>query len=64
MEWTMRKFFVNVQAEDINAKYKIDQSGSMFQYSYLLNRLKDIHVVLYNGDWDAVVPFGDTLKNL
>lgn len=31
---------------------------------YLFTRLDDIQVVLYNGDWDGVVPFGDTLKNL
>lgn len=42
----------------------IDQSGSMFQYTYLLTRLNDIHLVLYNGDWDAVVPYVDTIKNL
>lgn len=32
--------------------------------SYLLSRLDDIHMVLYNGDWDGVVPFTDTIKNL
>jgi len=42
----------------------IDQSGSTFQLQYLFNRLNDIHIVLYNGDWDAVVPFVDTLNNL
>ena len=42
----------------------IDQSGSLFQMQYLLTRLDTIHLVLYNGDWDAVVPFGDTIKNL
>jgi hypothetical protein len=29
-----------------------------------LNKLSDYHIVLYNGDWDDVVPFTDTLKNL
>lgn len=45
-------------------RYTIDQSGSTFQLQYLINRLSDIHLVLYNGDWDAVVPFVDTLNNL
>lgn len=63
MEWALCNFFF-IQAEDINAKYLIDQSGSMFQYTYLLTRLNDIHLVLYNGDWDAVVPYVDTIKNL
>lgn len=65
MEWTMCNIlYYIVQAEDINAKYTIDQSGSTYQLSYLLNRLSDIHLVFYNGDWDAVVPYLDTLKNL
>lgn len=32
--------------------------------TYLLGRLDDLHLVLYNGDWDGVVPFEDTYKNL
>lgn len=63
MEWPMCKNYL-IQAEDISQKYLIDQSGSTFQYQYLFNRLSDIHIVLYNGDWDAVVPFVDTINNL
>lgn len=48
----------------INANYQIDLSGSVFQLTYLFTRLDSIHMVLYNGDWDAVVPFVDTIKNL
>jgi hypothetical protein len=36
----------------------------MPEYRYLLNKLGDYHVVLYSGDWDDVVPFTDTIKNL
>lgn len=32
--------------------------------AYLMSRLGSIQLVLYNGDWDAVVPFVDTIKNL
>ena len=36
----------------------------MHQYSYLLDRLDKYHVVLFNGDWDSVVPFSDTMQNI
>lgn len=36
----------------------------MHEYRYLLNKLADYHVVLYSGDWDDVVPYTDTIKNL
>lgn len=36
----------------------------MNQYRYLFSRSQDIHIVMYNGDWDSVVPFTDTIKNL
>ena len=26
--------------------------------------MEDIHIILYNGDWDSVVPYTDTRKNL
>lgn len=63
MEWTLRNCLL-IQAEDISAKYQIDISGSTYQLTYLISRLNDIHLVLYNGDWDGVVPFVDTIKNL
>jgi hypothetical protein len=36
----------------------------MSSYRYLLTRTHVLQLVLYNGDWDAVVPFIDTVKNL
>lgn len=35
----------------------------MYQYQHLLGEDK-YHMVLYNGDWDDVVPFTDTIKNM
>ncbi len=35
----------------------------MDQLRYLIFRGK-YRIVLYNGDWDAVVPYVDTLKNI
>jgi hypothetical protein len=46
---------------DIN--YEIEQTGSLDDYRYLLAQ-KKYKIVLYNGDWDAVVPYTDTLKGL
>ena len=51
-------------AEDISQKYKMDIAGSTHQLTYLLTRQDDIHIILYNGDWDGVVPYVDTLKNM
>ncbi len=51
-------------AEDITGKYYINVDGSMREYRYLLNKLGDYHIVLYSGDWDDVVPYTDTQKNL
>jgi hypothetical protein len=38
----------------------------MASYRILLSRLsvKKYQMVLYNGDWDGVVPYHDTVKNL
>lgn len=47
-----------------NITYNIDQKGSMASYRYLLSRISKYHIILYNGDWDDVVPYGDTVKNL
>ncbi len=41
--------------------------GSMASYAYLLSRdvsKKNYQIVLYNGDWDDVVPYLDTLHGL
>ena len=50
-----------------NITYNIDPSGSMGSYRYLLSLIpttRKISIVLYNGNWDAVVPFVDTIKNI
>lgn len=47
-----------------NISYNIDIKGSMTSYRKLLGRSNIYSIVLYNGDWDAVVPYVDTLKNL
>jgi hypothetical protein len=36
----------------------------MSAYRYLLSRISQYQIALYNGDWDAVVPYVDTIKNL
>lgn len=63
MEWTLRISLL-IEAEDVTGKYHIDLSGSISEYRYLLDRLDKYHIILYNGDWDAVVPFIDTVANL
>jgi hypothetical protein len=50
--------------DKISEKYTIDQSGSMTQWTQLLGDAGKYHLVLYNGDWDDVVPFTDTIKNM
>jgi hypothetical protein len=53
-----------IQAENIS--YVVDPSGSMHSYRYLLGRLaeKNYQIHLYNGNWDVVVPFIDTVTNI
>ena len=36
----------------------------MEEYKYLLVRQSKYSISLYNGDWDDVVPWHDTLNNL
>jgi hypothetical protein len=36
----------------------------MKEYRTLLTKLDSYRIVLYSGDWDDVVPYTDTLKNL
>jgi hypothetical protein len=36
----------------------------MAEYRYLLDRNDQYHIILYNGDWDDVVPYTDTLLNI
>lgn len=61
MEWPMCNLLLT-QAENIS--YSIDLAGSMQSYRILLSRLstKNYQLVLYNGDWDDVVPYHDTVK--
>jgi hypothetical protein len=63
VERALRSSYLS-QAEDITGKYHISLRGSMAEYAYLLDRLDKYHIILYNGDWDSVVPIGDTLQNL
>lgn len=46
-----------------NIGYTVDPAGSIDSYKYLLEK-RSISIVLYNGNWDAVVPFVDTLKGI
>ena len=59
----MRKIII-IQASGVS--YHIDLKGSMASYVHLLgeSQKKNYQIVLYNGDWDDVVPYIDTLKNL
>lgn len=44
-------------------KYEVTNSGSMLEIPQILTET-DYRVHLFNGDFDDVVPFTDTLKNL
>ena len=46
-----------------NITYSIDLKGSMASYRYLLGR-NLYTIALYSGDWDDVVPYVDTIKNM
>ena len=52
------------QAENIT--YHADPEGSMDSYRYLLSRIHDKNYIihLYNGNWDAVIPYHDTIDNI
>ena len=47
--------------EDIN--YSVDLRGSLNSYRELLEAAK-YRIFLYNGDWDNIVPYLDTKKNI
>lgn len=53
-----------MQAENIT--YHADPEGSMASYRYLLSRIheKSYIIHLYNGNWDAVIPYHDTIDNI
>ena len=43
--------------------YEISERGSMKEYFKILSN-GGIKIWLFSGDWDDVVPFGDTEKNV
>lgn len=53
-----------IQADNVTAKYMISLHGSMEEYRQIIGKQNKYSVILYNGDWDDVVPFTDTIKNL
>ena len=69
--WNFNKYSYNINAKALNKnwtvcsnlKYRVNMKGSMEQYSTIFLN-KAVKVWLYNGDWDDVVPFPDTEKNL
>lgn len=63
LEWSMRNTLI-IQASNISEKYNVLQSGSMISYKHLLSRTGLYQIVMYNGNWDAAVPYVDTIKNL
>jgi hypothetical protein len=48
---------------NVTRAYNQSQSGSTQELTYLIFRGK-YRIVLYNGDWDVVIPFRDTLENI
>ncbi len=44
--------------------YNIDPAGSIARYQRIFLASSTVRVWLYSGDWDDVVPYTDTLKNL
>ena len=50
-----------------NITYNINPAGSMESYKYLLSLMltdQKITIVLYNGNWDTVVPYHDTIRGI
>ena len=43
----------------------MEPTGSVGAYTYLLSRETNrSQIVLYSGNWDVVVPYIDTVKNI
>ena len=63
LEWTLCNYLF-IQAENVSSHYKVLESGSMISYRHLLSRTGLYQIVMYNGNWDAAVPYVDTIKNL
>lgn len=52
-------------AENVTDHYHISLRGSIDSYRYLFNKNSSTYkIVVYSGDWDSVVPYIDTIKNL
>jgi hypothetical protein len=50
--------------ETIYELYTKTEAGSMNEYARIITEVPGVSIYFYNGDWDATVPFTDTLKNL
>lgn len=50
-------------SDKVFTTYDMTVEGSMEEYKFLLG-LGKYKIILYSGDWDDVVPYIDTLKNL
>jgi hypothetical protein len=43
----------------------MDPRGSVDSYAFLLSReINRTQIILYSGNWDVVVPYVDTIKNI
>jgi len=52
-------------ADNVTTAYDASLRGSVDSYRYLLNKNSSLYkIVVYSGDWDSVVPYVDTIKNL
>lgn len=48
-----------------NITYHMDPRGSVDSYAFLLSReINRTQIILYSGNWDVVVPYVDTIKNI
>ena len=63
MEWTLRTATLT-EADDVLSNYRITLAGSIESYRYLLAKVGKYNIVLFSGDWDDVVPYRDTQKNI
>ena len=53
-----------MQVDEVATKYNIDLAGSMAEYRYLLDRQDKYHIIFFNGDWDSIIPYSDTIQNI
>jgi hypothetical protein len=68
--WKLNKFAYKVDKVNktwsvcSHLNYTITQRGSMDEYARILVSAEKIRVWLFSGDFDDVVPFTDTQKNV